>query len=143
MALPETVRNKDMYPNKVHINIYKKKSIYHWFIVLEFAKIPPVLSNQCYINISLSYCTGVCTKIPLVSSNQCFINISLSYCTGVCTNIVSSGAVRSELLCSNAYGDWFAPRPRHSVRMTYRPSAALRLLGSLRISHNKFLRANK
>ena len=42
-----------------------------------------------------------------------------------------------------AYGGWFPPRPRHSVRMTYRPSAALRLLGSLRISHNKFLRTNK
>ena len=27
---------------------------------------------------------------------------------------------------------------RHSVRMTYRPSAALQLLGSLRISHKKF-----
>ena len=46
-------------------------------------------------------------------------------------------------ICSNAYGGWFAPRPRHCVRMTYRPSAALRLLGSVRISHNKFLRANK
>ena len=51
--------------------------------------------------------------------------------------------VARELLCSNAYGGWLAPRPRHSVRMTYRPSAALRLLGSLRISHNKFLQANK
>ena len=46
-------------------------------------------------------------------------------------------------ICSNAYGGWFALCARHSVRMTYRPSAALRLLGSLRISHNKFLRANK
>ena len=55
------------------------------------------------------------------------------------------GAVRSAAssICSSAYGGWFAPRLRHSVRMTYRPSAALRLLGSLRISHNKFLRANK
>ena len=26
----------------------------------------------------------------------------------------------------------------HSVRLTYRPSAALRLLGSLKISHKKF-----
>ena len=34
-------------------------------------------------------------------------------------------------------------RPRHSMRLTCRPSAALRLLGSLRISHNKFLQANK
>ena len=32
---------------------------------------------------------------------------------------------------------------RHSVRKTYRPSATLRLLRSLRISHNRFLRANK
>ena len=48
-----------------------------------------------------------------------------------------------ELLCSNAYGGWFAPRAHHSVRMTYRLSAVLRLLGSLRISHNKFLWANK
>ena len=31
----------------------------------------------------------------------------------------------------------------YSVRMTYRPSAALRMLGSLRISKNKFLQANK
>ena len=44
-------------------------------------------------------------------------------------------------ICSNAYGGWFAPLPWHSVRITYRPSAALWLLGSL--SHNKFLRANK
>ena len=41
-------------------------------------------------------------------------------------------------ICSNAYGRWFVPRVRHSVRMTYRLSAALRLLGSLRISHKKF-----
>ena len=34
-------------------------------------------------------------------------------------------------------------RARHSVRMTYRPSAVLRLLRNLRISDNKFLRANK
>ena len=46
-------------------------------------------------------------------------------------------------VCSNAYGGWFMPRPRHCVRLTYRPSAALRLLGSLRISHNKFLWFNK
>ena len=46
-------------------------------------------------------------------------------------------------ICSNTYGDWFAPRARHSVRMAHRPSAALRLLGSLRISHKKFLRVNK
>ena len=61
------------------------------------------------------------------------------------TDQVSRGAVRSaeSSICSNAYGGWFAPRPRHSVRMTYRPSAALWLLGSLKISHNKFLRANK
>ena len=39
------------------------------------------------------------------------------------------------------YGGWFTPRVRHSMRMTYRPSAALRLLGSVRISHNKFLRS--
>ena len=32
---------------------------------------------------------------------------------------------------------------RHSARMTYRPSAALQLLGSLRMSHNKYLCANK
>ena len=44
-------------------------------------------------------------------------------------------------ICSNAYGGWFMPHPRHSVRLTYRPSAAL--LGSLRMSHNKFLCANK
>ena len=50
------------------------------------------------------------------------------------------GAVRR---AASSYGGWFVPRPRHSVRMTYRPSTALRLLGSLRISHNKFLRANK
>ena len=46
--------------------------------------------------------------------------------------------------CSNVYGSWFVPCARHSVRMTYRPtSAALRLHGSLRRSHSKFLRANK
>ena len=55
--------------------------------------------------------------------------------------IVSRGVMRSAA-SSYAYGGWFAPRVRHSVRMTHRPSAALRLLGSLRISHNKFLRAN-
>ena len=42
-----------------------------------------------------------------------------------------------------AYGGWFAPCACHSMKMTYRPSAALQLLGSLRISHNKFLPANK
>ena len=59
-------------------------------------------------------------------------------CLDILCSVVSRGAV-----CSNAYGGWFAPRARHSMRMTYRPSAALWLLGSLRISHNKFLRANK
>ena len=34
-------------------------------------------------------------------------------------------------------------RPRHSVRLTYRPNAVLRVLRSLRISHNKFLQASK
>ena len=55
------------------------------------------------------------------------------------------GAVRStgELQCSNVYGGWFTSWACHSVRMTYRPSAALWLLRSLRISHNKFLWANK
>ena len=33
-----------------------------------------------------------------------------------------------------AYCRWFAPCARHSVRLTYRSSSALRLLGSLRIS---------
>ena len=46
-------------------------------------------------------------------------------------------------ICSNVHGGWFMPHPCHSVRMTYRPSAALRLIRGLRISHNKFLRANK
>ena len=46
--------------------------------------------------------------------------------------------VRQAPICSNANGRWFAPRTRHSVRLTYRPSAALRLLGSLRISHEMF-----
>ena len=46
-------------------------------------------------------------------------------------------------ICSNVYGGWFKPHARHSVRMTYRPSAAVRLLGRFKISHNKFLRANK
>ena len=49
--------------------------------------------------------------------------------------IVSHGIMP---ICSNAYGRWFVLRVRHSVRMTYRSSAALWLLGSLRISHKKF-----
>ena len=56
---------------------------------------------------------------------------------------VAQCVARRAPICSNVYGGWFAPRPRQSVRMTYRPSAALWLLGSLRISHNKFLLANK
>ena len=27
-------------------------------------------------------------------------------------------------ICSNAYGGWFSPCPCHSMRLTYRPSAA-------------------
>ena len=63
--------------------------------------------------------------------------------------VVSRGAVRS---AASSYAMRMVAgcpppppptRPRHSVGMTYRPSAALRLLGSLRISHNKFLRGNK
>ena len=63
--------------------------------------------------------------------------------------VVSRGSVRSVAqwapisICSNAYGCWFVPCACHSVRMTYRPSAALWLFGSLRISHNTFLQANK
>ena len=56
---------------------------------------------------------------------------------------VAQCVARGAPICSNAYGGWFAPRAHHSMRMTYRPIPALRLLGSLRISHNKFLRANK
>ena len=52
-------------------------------------------------------------------------------------------AQRAPIIFGNANGGWFVPRARHSVRMTCRPSTALRLLGSLRISHNKFPRANK
>ena len=36
---------------------------------------------------------------------------------------------RGAPICGNAYGGWFTPHARHSVRMTCRPSAALRLLG--------------
>ena len=58
--------------------------------------------------------------------------------------VVSRGVMRS---AASSYAAMHMvavrARPRHSVRMTYRPSAALLLLGSLRISHNKFLRANK
>ena len=35
------------------------------------------------------------------------------------------------------------PNARHSVRMTYRPSTALRLLRGFKISHNKFLQTNE
>ena len=41
-------------------------------------------------------------------------------------------------ICNNAYGRWFAPCACHSVRLSHRPSAALWLLGSLRISHKEF-----
>ena len=52
-------------------------------------------------------------------------------------------AWRSELLYA-AMRMVAGSHPRcHSVRITYRPRAALRLLRSLRISHNKFLLANK
>ena len=54
---------------------------------------------------------------------------------------VAQCAARHAAMCT--YGGWFRPHARHSVRMTYRPSAALQLLGSLTVSHNKFLRANK
>ena len=51
---------------------------------------------------------------------------------------MASCVVRRAPVCSNVYGCWFAPRVRHSVRLTYRPSGALQLLGSLRICHKKF-----
>ena len=54
-------------------------------------------------------------------------------------SVFSCGAMRSVApISSIAYGRWFAPSVRHSVRMTYRPSAALWLLGSLRISYKNF-----
>ena len=59
------------------------------------------------------------------------------------TELLRDFWLKINLLFLDAYGGWFAPRAHHSVRMTYRPSAALRLVGSLRISHNKFLWANK
>ena len=59
--------------------------------------------------------------------------------------IISRGVMRSAASSCMQQCVWWLVRARvrHSVRMTHRPSAALRLLGSLRISHNKFLRANK
>ena len=64
------------------------------------------------------------------------MHLILSYPVAQCV------ARRAPMFC-NAYDGWFAPPACHSVRMTYRPSTALRLLGSLWISHNKFLPVNK
>ena len=87
----------------------------------------------------------ICPKLPelwedwILQSRRRIVNLG---CLSGSSPVAQCVARRAPI-CSNAYGGWLAPRPRHSVRMTYRPSAALRLLGSLRISHNKFLRANK
>ena len=79
--------------------------------------------------------TNVVQQVAITAGNNSAIrNIS---------SAVAQCAEQQAPICSNVYGGWFAPRAHHSVRMTYRPSAALRLLGSLRISHDKFLRANK
>ena len=60
--------------------------------------------------------------------------------------VVSRGTVHSaasSYIWSNMFCRWFTPCARHSVRMTNRPSATLRLLEGLRICHSKFLWANK
>ena len=116
--------------------------------------------GQCSQSIFLVLCiVSDCVSspglFPLFCKRAAFIFCHLKY---VCTYgewlkentnpdslVVSRGAVHSvaSSYMQLLYGRWFAPCARHSVRMTYRPSAALRLLGSLGISHNKFLRANK
>ena len=82
-----------------------------------------------------------------VSTSSGRSSIVISTCTQLCLQPISSSRVAQcvarRAICSNAYGGWFAPRVRHCLRTTHRPSAALQLLGSLRISHNKFPRANK
>ena len=90
------------------------------------------LYNVC--NISHLLCVCVCVS----SKGRKYKDIDLNL-----RRLLWRSAWRGELLCSNAYGGWFAPCARHSLRMTNRPNTALRLLGSLRISHNKFLQANK
>ena len=57
--------------------------------------------------------------------------------------VVQCVAQRTSIRCSNLYGGWFTPLARYSVRLTYKSNTALWLLESLRISHNKFLLANK
>ena len=82
--------------------------------------------------------------IMKMSMIMMIMNMTIHKCYTNNMYVISRGVVRSAASSYAAVpGDWFAPRLRHSVRMTYRPSAALRLLGSLRISHNKFLRVNK
>ena len=103
--------------------------------------------KQCYQE-QVYHCGGVChTKVlrqvlPTTAWGHLY-----PYSAHIPSSSLSSPVVqcvaRRAPICSNAYGGWFAPCPRHSVRMTYRFSAALWLLGSLRISHNKFLQANK
>ena len=70
-------------------------------------------------------------------------NFWFGWATWVIWAAVAQCVARRGPICSNAYGGWLAPCTRHRVRMTYRFSASLWLLESLRISHNKFLQANK
>ena len=49
--------------------------------------------------------------------------IIIHYLSSSVAQCVARRVTRS--ICSNEYGRWFVPRVRHSVRMTYRPSAAL------------------
>ena len=53
---------------------------------------------------------------------------------------VAQCVVRRAPICSNAYGGWFAPCPRHRERLTYRPSAALQLSGALDYPTTNFCR---
>ena len=86
-----------------------------------------------FVHIQLGCLLSQLWLLPLCSLYCCFCNIIVSLAHCIARRVPMQQCVW-RLVHAHA---------RHSVRMTYRPSAALRLLGSLRISHNKFLPANK
>ena len=105
-----------------------------WVTMLsQFFKLLRQFRYFLLLNFPFWYFWPLCQICQILSPNSCscWTYITLS-------PVAQCSAWRGELLCSSAYGGWFVPCARHSVRMTYRLSAALRLFGSLRISHNKF-----
>ena len=70
--------------------------------------------SLCVMQIQTHIINALYILLKLMVLSLSLISIPYSSC-----RLVAQCVARQDPICSNAYGGWFAPRARHSVRMTY------------------------